>query len=596
MKTKHFVLTILCLFSVSGVVFGDRQLEKAEILQIFQKLTSQPNKKTWISSGTIQATHEEYKAPRTTNPNEINSQISQEVRDYQNNPNKREKTEELQKMRLDAMPFNVRYRLSNEYTMNSSVVVKYDDGRFSWEINVNSRTDSVKPGPDLEGNYMTMSFKMAWNASKRFTWDGEKYTMYSLSANNAMVDVTGSIPHTANGPLTAGCIPWGYGVYTYEDLSSATSSAVEKYINGQTQIHLTLNNFHSLEMLLVMDADKDYALISHVVEVNNKSFSTQYAGYRKVAGSWVPLTISIERYDALTNKLLSSDLWDFTSVSGDTPAPGSFDAAYKDNALIEYRSYVTDRPVIYRYSQMFNTDLLLAERLNYAASEGARVQNCATASMKYAASRLGRDVTDRQLAKLVTGPKRNTSLHAMKNFALSLGLYCRAVRTDIQTLRSLSGCQVILHIPNKNHFVVLGDIDSEYVWSIDLTRDRFCYRTDIGFFDMDWTEGIALLVSDSPITGKFNDIDEGGLRGITGSTGYSCTNLLQEYDIIFCALPCDDYYVIFPTRWGCETASSGSCTSSVFLRMAYSPCVVEIFPYDCEPNTDWKFQWMLACF
>jgi len=62
MKTKQYVLTILCLFSINGIAFGDRQLERAEILQILQKLTSQP-RKTWIAAGAIQATHEEYRAP-----------------------------------------------------------------------------------------------------------------------------------------------------------------------------------------------------------------------------------------------------------------------------------------------------------------------------------------------------------------------------------------------------------------------------------------------------------------------------------------------------------------------------------------------------
>src|SRR4030042_745491 len=199
MKTKHFVLTILCLFSVSGIALGDRQLEKAEILQILQKLTSQP-KKTWISAGTIQATHEEYKAPETINPYEINSQINQAIQEYQNNPNKLELTEELQKMKLDAIPFNVRYRLSNEYTMNSTVVVKFDGNRFYWEINVDSRGDSVKPDAVLEDNFMTQQFNLEWNARRIFSWDGQKYTMYSLPANQAMVDTTGSVPPRPNGP------------------------------------------------------------------------------------------------------------------------------------------------------------------------------------------------------------------------------------------------------------------------------------------------------------------------------------------------------------------------------------------------------------
>ena len=44
MKTKQFVLTVLLLFSISGIALGDRQLDRAEILQILQELT-EPAKK-----------------------------------------------------------------------------------------------------------------------------------------------------------------------------------------------------------------------------------------------------------------------------------------------------------------------------------------------------------------------------------------------------------------------------------------------------------------------------------------------------------------------------------------------------------------------
>src|SRR4030042_679103 len=143
MKTKHFTLMSIFLLSASCVAFADRVLERAEILQIFQDLTSQPAK-TWIPAGTINAVHEEYRAPKTTDLNEINNRIKEEVAKYQNDLNKQELSENLQKMSLDAIPFNIRHKLSNEYTVNSSAVVKFDGERFYWEINVNSRVDSVK--------------------------------------------------------------------------------------------------------------------------------------------------------------------------------------------------------------------------------------------------------------------------------------------------------------------------------------------------------------------------------------------------------------------------------------------------------------------
>jgi hypothetical protein len=252
MKTKYFVSALVLLLSINLAAFADRQLDRAETLQIFQQLTSQP-KKTWIPAGSIEATHEEYRAPKTTDSIEVNNQVSQKIAEYQNNPNKRELTENLQKMKLDAIPFNLRYELSNEYMMSSVVTVRFDGDRFYWEINVNSRTDSVKPGKDLTDNFMTEQFNLDWNARRIFAWDGEKYTTYFLPGNHAIVDSMDSTPHVVNGPLTAGFIPWGYGFYSYDNLAAIDSSAVEKYIDGHTQIHLTLNNSDGMEMTFVMD-------------------------------------------------------------------------------------------------------------------------------------------------------------------------------------------------------------------------------------------------------------------------------------------------------------------------------------------------------
>ena len=600
MKMKHFLLTIVLSLSVSCVAFADRQLDRVEILQIFEKLTSQP-RKTWIPAGTIEATHEEYRAPKTTDLNEINNRINEKIQEYQSNTNKRELTENLQKMKLNAIPFNVRYRLSNEYTMNSTVVVKYDSNRFYWEINVNSRTDSVKPSAELEGNFMTEQFDLDWNARRVFAWDGEKYTIYCLPGNHAFVDAKGSMPHGVNGALTAGLIPWGYGYYTYENLSAAESSAVEKYIDGQTQIHLTLNNSDGSEMVFVMDPGKDYAVISYLINGLDTLISKQYGNYQLVSGNWVPTTILIERYDALTNKLLASNLWNFTSVSGDAPMPWSFNVEYEADALIEYRSYVTDKPAMYRYSHTVDTDMLLVERLVFAASEGTQPQNCATAALKYTASQLGKDVTDQQLAQLVSEPDKTTSLYAMKQFAQGLGLYCRAVRTDIQMLKSLDGCEVILHIPNKNHFIVLGDIDDRYVYSIDLANDKFYYHTDVGFFGMDWTEGTALLISNQPIQiqGNFTEIEDVQLHNIIGGSGYSCTRLLQGYNVIYCGYmggECGDYYEVYLPRYGCEAAESGSCIGSRMLRYVESPCINDPYnPFACYLTFEWTLYYMRAC-
>lgn len=601
MNTKHFVVSILIVFSIGSAALADRPLERAEILQIFEKLTSQP-RKTWIPAGTIEATHEEYRGPKTTDVSEIDQRIKDKIQEHQDNPDKRELTQDLQKMRLDAIPFNVRYRMSNEYTMNSTVVVKFDGERFYWEINADSRQDSVKPGPDLEGNFMTDHFDATANGRRIFVWDGEKYTIYFVSGNHVTVDTTGNIPHAVNGPLTAGIVPWGSGYCTYENLSSAESAAGEKYVDGQRQVHLTVNNPDGSEMLFVMDPQKDYGLISaSITGRDNSVVYRHYGGYRLVSDNWVPTTILIQRYDAGANRLLAQDLWNFTRVTGDVPGFQNFVVDYEPDALVEYSSPVTDSSVVYRYSNIVDTENLLAERLAVAASEGSRPQNCATAAMEYVVSRFGKTVTDRQLAQLIDPSSGSTSLYAMKDLAQSLGLYCRAVRTNIETLKGLYGCEVILHIPGKKHFVVLGGIDNTYVWSIDLVSKKFFDRTDVSFFGMDWTEGTALLVSDQPIQipGNAIEITEVELPSIVGGEGYSCTRLLQDYYHVFCDYAlgeCAGYYEIHYRRWGCEAAESGSCAASRMLRYVASPCINKIDDPDaCTVTCEWYYFYMRAC-
>jgi len=602
MKTRHFALSALFLLSTSCVALADRSLERDEILHIFQQLTSEP-RQTWIAAGTIEAVHGGYKAPKTTDANEVTSQIQERIRHYQSDPNKRELTDCLQKMKLDAIPFNVRYRLLNEYTMNSTVLVRFDGDRFYWEINVHSRTDSVKPDVELQGNFLTRQFNLEWNARRIFAWDGEEYTTYSLPGNHAIVDSTGSTPHVVNGPLTAGFIPWGHGFYSYDSLVAADSSAEEKSVDGQTLIHLTLSNSDGSEILFVMDSEKDYALSSCIVANRppGSITSNQYSGHQLVSGRWVPTTILIERYDAWSNRLLERDLWDITRIDVNTPEGSAFDVSYETGALVEHFSSLTGRPSMYRYSEMADTEQLLAERLAFAASEGTQLQNCATAALKHVCSRLGQNVADQQLAQVVSEPNLTTSLHQMKQFAESMGLHCRAVKTDIQTLKNIAGCEAILHIPAKQHFVVLAGVDDDYVWSIDLASSKFYYRTDLHFFGMGWTEGTALLISDQPlqIQGNYVEIEDDQLHNIIGASGYTCTRLLQEYDVVFCervGSDCIGYYQVYYERWGCEAAESGSCSSSVMVRYKESPCIIYApWPFMCTITGEWTYYYMRAC-
>ena len=167
MNLRTIVTSVVISFLFCYSALADRNLSREEIAQLFQELTSNP-KTTWIPAGTIEATKEEYRASKTTDEQQILNAISESIDDYQNNDQKVERTEQLQKMALDAIPFNVRYRLSNEYTMKISMIIRYDGKKIYSDITVDSRQDSVKLPDELKNNYSTEEFNLDWNGRRVF--------------------------------------------------------------------------------------------------------------------------------------------------------------------------------------------------------------------------------------------------------------------------------------------------------------------------------------------------------------------------------------------------------------------------------------------
>jgi len=377
---------------------------------VFQHLTSQP-RKTWIPAGTIQATHHEYAAAKVTDAAQVRDEIDRRIKEYQNSPDKPELTEELQKMKLDAIPFNVRFKLANEYTMDSQVTVRYDGERFYWAIDVDSRQDSIMPDSALAGNVMTEHFDLNFNQRRVVVWNGDTYAVYTASGKCATVDAAGRFPHAVNGPLTAGLIPWGYGRFSYANLSTANASATELDLGGTTQIQMSLAWPDGWSASVTLDPSRDYAVTACTLPgANDSLWSNSYDGYRQVAGAWVPSAISLERRDALTGRLLASDLWNLTNVDGKAPTPDQFVVAYETDTVVQYDSPVTSELSIYLHADSVDTDRLLADRIAYASGEGTKRQNCGTAAFAHVASRLGKSVSSSALESLVGSDGRTTLL------------------------------------------------------------------------------------------------------------------------------------------------------------------------------------------
>ncbi|HUW18911.1 MAG TPA: cysteine peptidase family C39 domain-containing protein [Sedimentisphaerales bacterium] len=598
-------ISLLAVFFVSSsAVMADRPLERAEILKIFETLTSQPQK-TWIPSGTICTRHEEYRAPQKTDPQEIDNAIDAEVRKYLDNTNKLELTEKLQQMKLAAIPFNVRYTLSNEYTMVSDTIVRFDGTRFYWEINVVSRRDSVSPPAEVAGNSLTEQFDLDWNRKRVFAWDGEKYVNYFRPGNHATIT---KAPSGVNGPLTAGIIPWGYGRYTLDSLLGAESSGTEVESGGGPEIHLTTIN-GDCEETFVLDAAKDYAVkLYSATSPNIGTIVQRYENHRVIGGKWYPGKVIIERYEISGEgaRLLNRDVWNFSLISNVAPEPGSFDVSFEYDAFIEDFRF-GDKPLQFRYSppntpSVKNVDLnkLLQTRLEIAFSTESGVQNCATTSLKYVCEELGVSPSWAELGGLVHGAAKSTNMFEMQQFIRNQGLNSVSVEAELELLGALGNCQVILHLRADNHFVVLANVDDKYVRLIDLDRNNFYYRTTIEHFKTIW-DRTAMVLAKNPITikGCPAEIDDSRLRKVIGAgTCAQCTVKLQNNAEFSCTVIggfCLGAHSVYYERWGCGSASSGTCDETSMIKKKSEPCLTNPSTFECTGNGDWTITTMLAC-
>jgi len=597
-KKTAILITVCALCSTASAA---KTLERSEIVRIFRILTS-TQAKTWIQAGTINAIHTEYRAPKNTDANEINNEIAQQIQQYTANPLKRELTEQLRQMRIQATPFNVTYKLSNEYTMKSAVTVTYDGDRFHWQIDVDQRTDSIKPEASLADNFLTDNFKLFCNQSRIFAWNGQNYIEYIRPINHAIITQQ---RWPVNGPLTAAVIPWGRGNYTYEKLIVAQTSATQTQSNGQTEINLTITNDAGQETF-TLDPTRNYVVTFYSqIKPEGTTKIHQYTDYQLIAGSWCPGNIIMESYDT-TGKLRASDTWQFNSITADTPTDESFSVQFDHDALIEdYFLGPDEKPLQYRLSsdtplaQKVNFEELIKYRRDILTAQRSYNQNCATAALKYVCDKLGSNQPLRNLSKIVHGRQKTTTLYQTQQYAQNAGLHALAVRTDIQTLKNLTGYHAILHLPRTNHLVVLGEINAESITLIDLTEDNFYYTRPIECFNSAW-DGIALLIADKPITTQpaWAMIDTATTKNLKAS-GQACTNLLQSASTSPCILVdgvCTSGYTVVYERYGCETAPCGTCSMSSMTKSKESDCEHDIDdPTECITVGDWTYSYMSAC-
>ena len=113
---------------------------------------------------------------------------------------------------------------------------------------------------------------------------------------------------------------------------------------------------------------------------------------------------------------------------------------------------------------------------------------------------------------------------------------------------------------------------------------------------MDWGNGVALLISDQPIQveGSFTEIPNSGLHKITGSNGWQCIEVIQEFDVVYCGYDCDGYFEYYPGRMGCQYVGSGYCAHSSYIRKVESECVEDRYG-NCTLSGEYTDYYMWAC-
>lgn len=573
----------------SILLWGQETSNRSEVSDIVDQLIQQ-QRTSWIETGTMELLHTEYRAPVLTDTAAIEAKIEQALADFDSNPGRVVKTAELQAQQREAIPFNVRYEYANETTTTTYELVKVDEDRHSQDITIESRIESITKPASLAYNQMTNDVDLHGNQRRIFAWDGQNYTLYNLPVNLAIVDASNRFDQAGVAPRKAGLIPWGQGKFSKDKLMDAQIT-YQAPRNGELVVSFVWDE--GIEFTVTIDSKPSFTLLSHSLVYPDGSFTrTELSKYRQVKESWIPYEIWTEQYDAGGQRLLAYDLWEILDISTKTPRPNEFAAEYHENARISHYSPLSDKPLRYHHNSRIDIQGLLSRRLDVEASANNSNQNCATLSIAYAAEKLGTSIAEEQFSDIVDSGF--TSLLQMKTLAQNMGLNAEVVQTDVAGLEHYGEGQIILHLPGKNHFVVLDHIDSEGVWCVDLVSNRFYYPINLKRLAAIWSEGIALVLAKNPISVAQLDtvLTDTGASVYTGGMPGTCTKVRQEAGYQPCP-DCIGSYYVYHKIMGCEYAPTGTCYEEVLVSGWSAPCRFNAYG-ECEAAT-WYYDFMYGC-
>jgi predicted double-glycine peptidase len=535
----------MTILMAQGWVFAEQALDSTQITQLFETLC-QASAGGWIQQGQIEAIH----------------------------------------------------RSSNEMTgemMESTETIVTDGVRFSWQITVNSYKKKGEQDSQNSKDFMQ------WNQDRQFVWDGQTYTMYFKAGQQAIVyDNPSAVPVQATGPLTAGYIPWGRGAFAIKALLASQVSATQVLSESGNLINMTIQTPDRPQLQLVLDPARDYAVLSYTIEKKNVRIIYTYSNYVIKAGRNIPMDILIEKYQG--EKLQSFDSWEILFVTDQASEQEKFAVPFQDKTLVEYRTSLLDNSLFYQHSKNKDIKPLLETRMEAAIKEDVQKQNCGTLAIKQVLEPFGISVEDTELSSLISEASGETSLYQIQQFIQKKGLYGTSAKITVEMLEQLKDCRVLLHFPQKTHFVVLDRIEGEKVWIVDMGRETFYHCMDMPEFKQEWA-GIALIVSKQPILLKrgYKSIPEDVLRNIKGSGYFACTRVIQNYRFEVCPdmmlMLCMGRYEVWYPRYGCEiNPSIGTCESRPLVGMVYSYCIEDMNnPGDCNITGDFLARYMRAC-
>jgi predicted double-glycine peptidase len=537
MKTSLFILIIVSL--LCNLAFADRTLSAGEINVILNALTQQPVG-TWLPAGSISA------------------------------------------RRL-------------EYSMNEKSICEYhetahfDGSRFYREITLISGEDEM----ELDGQAEKQNADR--DRERIFCWDGVTYTQYYKSAAAAVIQSgQNHAPFGTFGPFSAGIIPWGHGVYTLQKLSGCICTAREVGIEDQRQIHLQVTDENSspqLQMNFVLDPNKNYAVISHRIEDPQLSgINHSYSQFVQINDRWIPTVIMIERFLKKPEgpQVQSYEDWTFEAIKPDVPLDAHFSVKLKNNTLVELHSSNQSKSLMYYVNEQKDIASLLEEKSTFLTPPPGSVEkNCAAAAVQLVTKQFSRPYPASQIEALAAQNSKMTSLYLLKSKLEETGLYCAAVETTLESLRKINNSQVILHLQDNSHYVILDRIDDENVWTIDLTSRKIYWKTPIQQFLRQWKRGIAIVVSDNPqnLNPEGTPLSASDQQQITGGdatgTNYSCTERIQTNKDLFCSEPigfvCGGRYYTYWERYGCkEDPNGGFCVGEEMLGHEYTDCISDL--------------------